>query len=149
MSKYNFNPTPEQLADPKFWASDEVPDGAQRFKPECIDWFAQYLMFKDGHIQLLVDGCDQWSPVNVNHICAWHLAIKRPADPNALKRCPCGQVPNRLLIHPITIASSYSTVQGDCCRTGWQTVFCNNLTKGKDLYKLGFEAWQKSERGFA
>ena len=147
MSKYNFNPTPEQLADPKFWASDEVPEGAERFKPECNEWTANYLKFDDGCTHVFVKGCDHWLKIP-SAIESWKEAIKRPADQNALKRCPCGQVPNSLIIQEFQEDQVVLDASPACC-SYWNFNFsAEDTDKEQETMDSAIKAWNALPRGF-
>ena len=90
MSKYNFNPTPEQLADPKFWASDAVPEGADFYYP-ANGRFLRALYEKKVWDEVLVFEPlqQQWIVEDTPHPYP-ESQIKRPTDPNALEQKESG-----------------------------------------------------------
>ena len=146
-NKYNFNPTPEQLADPEFWASDAVPEGAQGFYPEDDDFFSNYIKLQNGVYFIFCEFKFGWVH-SANAAERIEKAIKRPADPNALKRCPCGQVPNSLIIQELELGSRYKRAVPDCCKA-WHIEFRVGYTKeDQEIMRLAKEAWNALPRGF-
>ena len=81
-NKYNFNPTPEQLAQP-VW--DFAPEQAQWFFPANKELLGHYIKQQGGIYFSLYEHSFGWrhSPKVRESI---ELAIKRPADPNALDK---------------------------------------------------------------
>lgn len=101
MSKYNFNPTPEQLADPKFWASDEVPTGAQWFHPKSGEYAAHFTKIENATCLTFNRFGNFWYH---DPIASYpdKKSIKRPED--TIKKTELSKYPNLKLL--VDVASA-------------------------------------------
>lgn len=64
-----------------------------------------------------------------------------------LKRCPCGQIPSKLLI--TDNGAKWAFAFGDCCNE-WHIEFRTqyNPIDSKECMDLAIEEWNRAPRGF-
>lgn len=63
-----------------------------------------------------------------------------------LKKCPCGETPNKLLVMGMERAR-WAHVSGDCCGD-WEIEFRNSYAKipSDESMALAVEAWNRAKR---
>lgn len=145
-NKYNFNPTPEQLADPKFWASDEVPEGAEYFHPQCSEYVAHYTKIQNARFLTFnrFQNCWYQDPIASY---AEKKSIERPADPVELKRCPCGEVPTDIYWREDYENKSYSALPNCCYK--WNFSFETDAGEPDSVVDAdALKGWDALPRGF-
>ena len=62
-----------------------------------------------------------------------------------LKRCPCGEIPEELIIIFYDDSDTWGHVYSECCAQ-WEVEFRNNGAAGDKSYELAVEAWNEAPR---
>ena len=65
---------------------------------------------------------------------------------NDLKRCPCGEIPDDLIITEQMSPMNWSWVAGNCCGE-WNIEFRSDYESGEKLKELAVTAWNSAPRG--
>ena len=65
-----------------------------------------------------------------------------------LKRCPCGEIPERLVLEDANQGRKWAWASGSCC-TGWYVEFCTGYhpIDSKECIDYATEAWNEAPRG--